>query len=386
MSRPYAKLPAWIDYGVIPVVNLVVAFLVAGLVVLIVGESPTEAAGLMIRGAFGYGEGVGFTLYYTTNFIFTGLAVAVAFHGGLFNIGGEGQAYLGGLGVAIVALSLGAVLPWWLNLPLAICLSFVFGALWALIPAMLQAKRGSHIVITTIMFNFIAASLMVYLLVSALKPAGTMEPGTGTFAPGAQLPRLGGLFDLFGASLGGAPLNVSLFVALASAFCVWVLIWRTRLGYEIRTLGFSPRAARYAGMSETRVIVVTMMISGGLAGMMALNPVMGDQFRLLIDFPGGAGFVGIAVALMGRGHPAGILPAALLFGVLYQGGTELSFDMPTISRDMIVIIQGLVILFAGALENMVRPGIDAAWQRVRFRRDVTEEPVTEGAQGGGRAS
>ena len=134
MSRPYAKLPRWIDYGLIPLVNLVVAFLVAGLVVLLVGESPLQAATLMLRGAFGYAEGFGFTLYYATNFIFTGLAVAVAFHGGLFNIGGEGQAYVGGLGVATVALSLGAVLPWWLNLPLAIALSFAFGALWAFIP------------------------------------------------------------------------------------------------------------------------------------------------------------------------------------------------------------------------------------------------------------
>jgi simple sugar transport system permease protein len=121
-------------------------------------------------------------------------------------------------------------------------------------------------------------------------------------------------------------------------------------------------------MSGTRLVVVTMLISGGLAGMMALNPVMGDQYRLLIDFPGGAGFVGIAVALMGRGHPAGIIPAALLFGVLYQGGAELAFDMPAISRDMIVIIQGLVILFAGALENMFRPGAGAAYRWARLRR------------------
>ncbi|WP_206456378.1 ABC transporter permease [Aurantimonas marina] len=372
MSRPYAKLPGWIDYGLIPLVNLVVAFAVAGLVVLIVGESPVEAAALMIRGAFGYGEGIGFTLYYATNFIFTGLAVAVAFHAGLFNIGGEGQAYVGGLGVATVALALGGTLPWWLNLPLAVCLSFAFGAAWAFIPAWLQARRGSHIVITTIMFNFIAAALMVYLLVNVLKPAGTMAPETRTFEAGAQLPKLRSLFDLFGVSLGGAPLNVSLFVALFAALLVWILIWRTRLGYEIRTLGFSPRAARYAGMSETRLIVVAMAISGGLAGLMALNPVMGDQYRLLIDFPGGAGFVGIAVALMGRGHPVGIVVAALLFGVLYQGGAELSFDMPTISRDMIVIIQGLVILFAGALENMFRPGVGAAYQWVRMR---TGEPA-----------
>ena len=459
MSRPYAKLPGWIDYGLIPLVNVVVAFLVAGLVVLAVGESPIEAARLMLRGAFGYGEGFGFTLYYATNFIFTGLAVAVAFHGGLFNIGGEGQAYVGGLGVALVALNLDGTFPWWVNLPLAVLASAAFGAAWALIPAVLQAKRGSHVVITTIMFNFIAAALMVYLIVERLRPVGSMAPESrvfteggqlpklegffallgldlggaplnvsffvalaaafgaawalipavlqakrgshvvittimfnfiaaalmvyliveqfrpvGSMAPetrvfgeGGQLPKLEGFFALLGLDLGGAPLNVSFFVALAAAFAVWVLIWRTRLGYEIRTLGFSPKAALYAGMSQTRLVVVTMLISGGLAGMMALNPVMGDQYRLQIEFPAGAGFVGIAVALMGRGHPAGILPAALLFGVLYQGGAELAFDMPAISRDMIVIIQGLVILFAGALENMIRPGVGAAFQFVRFR-------------------
>lgn len=367
MSRPYAKLPGWIDHGVIPLVNVAVAFLVAGLVVLAVGESPIEAARLMLRGAFGYGEGLGFTLYYTTSFIFTGLAVAVAFHGGLFNIGGEGQAYLGGLGVALVALNLDGTFPWWINLPLAVLASAAFGAAWAFIPAILQAKRGSHVVITTIMFNFIATALMVYLIVNVLRPAQTMQPETRRFLEGGQLPKLGPLFEWFGASMGGAPLNVSFFVALLAAFLVWVLIWRTRLGYEIRTLGFSPSAARYAGMRQVKLVVIIMLISGGLAGMMALNPVMGDQYRLQIDFPAGAGFVGIAVALMGRGHPAGIVPAALLFGVLYQGGAELAFDMPQISRDMIVIIQGLVILFAGALENMFRPGIGAAFQAVRFR-------------------
>ncbi|KQT44516.1 sugar ABC transporter permease [Aureimonas sp. Leaf454] len=376
MSRPYAKLPAIVDYGLIPILNVAVAFLVAGLVVLIVGESPLEAARLMLRGAFGYGEGIGFTLYYTTNFILTGLAVAVAFHAGLFNIGGEGQAYIGGLGVALVCLGLGSLLPWWLTLPIAALGGFVFGATFAFVPAILQARRGSHIVITTIMFNFIAASIMVYLLVGPLKPMGSMQPETRTFEAGAQLPKLKGLFESFGANLGGAPLNVTFFVALAAAFAVWVLIWRTRLGYEIRTLGASPKAALYAGMNRTRLVVIAMSISGGLAGLMALNPVMGDQYRLQIDFPAGAGFVGIAVALMGRGHPAGILPAALLFGVLYQGGAELAFDMPAISRDMIVIIQGLVILFAGALENMLRPMIGAGWRRIALR-STRSTPVAE---------
>ena len=357
MSTPYAKLPAWADYGLIPFFNLVVAFVVAGLVVLLVGESPFRAAAIMVEGAFGSGRNIAYTLFYSTSFIFTGLAVAVAFHGGLFNIGGEGQAYIGGLGVALVCLSFDSILPWWLTFPLAVLGAAGIGAAWAFIPAYLQARRGSHIVITTIMFNFIAASLMVYLLVGALKPLSSMAPQTRTFAPGGQLPKLNWLIELFGGTVRSSPFNLSFLLALFCAFLVWLLIWRTRLGYEIRTQGFSAKAARYAGIGETRIVLVTMMVSGALAGMMALNPVMGDQGRLQLDFVAGAGFVGIAVALMGRSHPAGIVPAAILFGMLYQGGAELAFEMPNISRDMIVIIQGLVILFAGALENMFRPSI-----------------------------
>jgi simple sugar transport system permease protein len=361
MSSPYAKLPRWADYGLIPLINLLVAFIVAGLVVLLVGENPLRAAVILIDGAFGGGQNIAYTLYYATNFIFTGLAVAVAFHCGLFNIGGEGQAYIAGLGVAMVALTFDTVLPWWGTFPLAILGAALVGALWALIPAYLQAKRGSHIVITTIMFNFIAASIMVYMLVDVLKPLGSMAPQTRTFEPGAQLPKLNWMLEALGLSVRSAPLNVTFLLALVMAFLVWLLIWRTKLGYEIRTMGFSPKAARYAGIKEARIIIITMMISGALAGMMALNPIMGDQHRVQLDFVTGAGFVGIAVALMGRSHPAGIVPAAILFGMLYQGGAELAFEMPNISRDMIVIIQGLVILFAGALEHMFRPWIQTVF-------------------------
>ena len=362
MSSPYTKLPGWADYGLIPLINLIVAFIVAGLVVLLVGENPFRAAVILVEGAFGSGTGLAYTLYYATNFIFTGLAVAVAFHGGLFNIGGEGQAYIAGLGVGVVCLAFDHVLPWWLTFPIAILGAAAVGALWALIPAYLQAKRGSHIVITTIMFNFIAASAMVYLLVDVLKPRGSMAPQTRQLAEGAQLPKLGWFLSEFGLAVRpSAPLNLSFLLALVMAFVVWVVIWRTRLGYEIRTMGFSPKAARYAGISETRIIIVTMLISGALAGMMALNPIMGDQHNVSLDFVSGAGFVGIAVALMGRSHPAGIVPAAILFGMLYQGGAELAFEMPNISRDMIVIIQGLVILFAGALEHMFRAPVQAAF-------------------------
>jgi ABC-type uncharacterized transport system permease subunit len=379
MSSPYAKLPGWADYGVIPVVNLVIAFAVAGLVVLLVGESPLRAAAIMVDGAFGSGRNIAYTLYYSTSFIFTGLAVAVAFHGGLFNIGGEGQAYVGGLGVALVCLTFDSLLPWWLTFPLAILGAAAVGAAWAFIPAYLQAKRGSHIVITTIMFNFIAASMMVYLLVGALKPLNSMAPQTRTFLEGGKLPKLNWLIELFGATVRSSPFNISFLLALVCAFLVWLLIWRTRLGYEIRTQGFSPKAARYAGIGEARIIIITMMISGALAGMMALNPVMGDQSRLQLDFVTGAGFVGIAVALMGRSHPAGIVPAAILFGMLYQGGAELAFEMPGISRDMIVIIQGLVILFAGALEHMFRPSIQTLFATIGSRRGDPGAVRREGA-------
>lgn len=362
------ELPKWVDLGLIPLINLGAAFLVAGLVVLAIGENPLEAVQLMLFGAFGYGEGLGFTLYYATNFIFTGLAVAVAFHAGLFNIGGEGQAYVAGLGVALVCLALDRIVPWYVTAPIALMAGCAFGAFWAFIPGYLQARRGSHIVITTIMFNFIGAALMTYMLVNVLRQQGAMAPESRTFEEGGRIPRLDWLFEWFGANLGGAQTNISLFLALIMAFAVWVLIWRTRLGYRLRTLGQNPTAAVYAGMRPPRLIMIAMALSGGLAGMMAINEIMGVHGRLILEFAGGAGFVGIAVALMGRAHPVGIVLAALLFGALYQGGAELAFSMPAITRDMIIAIQGLVILFAGALEGLFRPSIIRLFDAMRDAR------------------
>ncbi|WP_428669966.1 ABC transporter permease, partial [Roseibium sp.] len=299
------QLPHWVEYGLIPFLNLAAAFLISGLVVMLIGENPLDAVQILLWGSLGYAEGFGFTLFYATNFIFTGLAVAVAFHAGLFNIGGEGQAYVGGLGVAIACLALDHYVPWYVTLPFAIAGSAIAGAAWAFIPAWLQAKRGSHVVITTIMFNYISFSLMVYLLNNALKKPGSMQPETRTFEVGGRIPFLNDLFPSLGFSY--APVNLSLFVALAACVLVWVLIWRTKLGFEIRSFGANATAAVYAGISPVRIIIVTMLISGGLAGMMAINEIMGSQHRLLIDFVTGYGFVGIAVALMGRAHPVGIV-------------------------------------------------------------------------------
>lgn len=333
------------------------ALAAAGIVVALIGENPFVAMRSIIVGSLGSLEGVCFTLYYTTNFIFTGLAVAVAFRAGLFNIGVEGQAMIAGVGVTLVALNLGDA-PRMIALPaLAIC-GALFGAVWAIVPGWLQARRGSHIVITTIMFNFIASALLSWLLVEPLRAAGSMQPETRNFPASALLPRLDDVFAHFGWTTGGSPLNASLLLALVAAFVVRVLINRTRLGYEMRVLGANPLAARYAGISATRTIVVTMAIAGALASGLALNELSGAQGRMILDFTGGAGFVGIAVALMGRNQPGGIIFAALLFGALYQGGAELAFERPRITRDMIILVQGLVVLmvgFAGAEKSKVEP-------------------------------
>ena len=350
---PRAKLPRWAEFILLPLLNLVAALLVFGLLIRLIGENPWTAIKLMASGAFGAQDAIGFTLYYATNFIFTGLAVAVAVHAGLFNIGGEGQAYIGGLGVGLVCLA-GGAWPFWLLLPTAILAAAVFGAAWAFIPAWLQARRGSHVVITTIMFNFIASSLMTYLLVNVLIKKGQQSPESREFAANAFLPTAQDMLAKVGITFASSPLNLAFLIALGACVVVWFLIWRTSWGFGMRVVGENPSAAVYAGVSPSRVTIVTMLISGALAGGLGLNEIMGVQHRVLLDFPEGAGFVGIAVALMGRNRPIGIVISAILFGALFQGGSQLSFDMPRVNRDMVVVIQGLVILFCGALENVFR--------------------------------
>src|SRR6185503_1231707 len=231
MSKPRRPLPAhplplWADVIVLPLVNIALAFFVVGIIVTIIGVDPFRALRLLVVGAVGAPQSIGYTLYYATNFAFTGLAVAVAFHAGLFNIGGEGQAYIGGLGCGLAVLAFDGVLPAWLLIPVAIAAAALFGAAWAAVPAWLQAWRGSHIVITTIMFNFVAAALMVYLMVNVLIAPGSMTPQSRGFAPSAFMP-----------AMGGNALNLSLALALVCCVAVWVFLWHTPWGYALRTMG-----------------------------------------------------------------------------------------------------------------------------------------------------
>jgi simple sugar transport system permease protein len=357
-------MPKWAEVILVPLISLLLAAILSAFVILAIGEDPVAAVKLMVTGALGSSYGWGYTLYYATNFMFTGLAVAIAFHARLFNIGGEGQAALGGLGVAMACL----YIPWphWsLALIGATVAAGLFGAAWAAIPAFLQAKRGSHVVITTIMFNFIAASLLNYVLVNLMRPKGSMDPASARFVETVHLPTLHDILAPFGIAFSkSAPANVSLLVAVAACVFLWFLIWRTRLGYEIRSFGNSESAAKYAGIPPVKIIMITMMISGALAGMMAINNVMGEAERLVLNSVEGAGFIGIAVALMGRSHPFGVFLSAILFGFLYQGGAELAL-WTSIPRELIVVIQALVILFTGALDNMVRMPLERVFLALR---------------------
>ncbi len=346
-------LPRWIDFGLIPIMNVILAFLVSGIVVAFIGENPFEAMKLMVSGSLGSDYAIGFTLYYATNFIFTGAAVAVAFHASQFNIGGEGQAGVAGLGVAFACLALDHT-HWLITLPVAIVAGALCGAVWAGIPAYLQVRRGSHVVITTIMFNFIASALLVYVLVNVLKVDGSMAPESRKFAEGAHIPFMHEILGGIGINVPRTPLNLAFFIAVLVLIGVYFLIWRTNLGYEIRAFGHSEAAAKYGGISAFKIVMIAMLISGGIAGLLAINTTMGAKHQLVLDAVRGAGFVGIAVALIGRSHPVGIFFAAVLFGMLYQGGAELAFEIPAITRDMIIVIQALVIMFTGALENLIR--------------------------------
>lgn len=362
-------LPRWVDALVIPTVNVGAALFVSAVIILLLGENPFSAVRYLIRGAIGYQEAIGYTLFYATSFVFTGLAVAIAFHCGLLNLGVEGQAYIGGLGVTLVCLNFG-LMPPAVVLVLAVGGGALFGALWGMVPGYLQGARGSHIVITSIMFNFLAASAMSYLMLNVLSEPGQTAPETPEFSQNTWLPQMHDVLAAYGYELAASPLNVSIILALVCCVLVWLLIWHTALGYEIRVVGKDHLAAVYAGISPTRAIVLAMAISGGLAGLLSVNELIGSQHRLTLNFVGGYGFAGVAVALMGRNHPLGICLSALLFGALYQGGAELSFELPAIPREMVILIQGLVILFSGALSHVFRPHVATLWYRRHEAREA----------------
>ncbi len=351
---------------IFPLIAVISAFVVGGVIVLLIGDDPIETYRLLIGSAFSWPDGIGYTLFYATPLIFTGLAVALAFRCGLLNIGAEGQLYIAAFACAWVGMKFGGViiknpageivnspfvnLPGVVLLPLCCLVAIAVGAIWGGIPGLLKARFGSHEVINTIMLNFIAVALVSYFTQYHYKIPGDPILQTAQISPSAHIPTLGRFIPGLPARI---PLNLAFILALVVCALVYVFLWKTKWGYEIRATGANPSAAEYGGVSIRRQIILAMAISGGLAGMVGINEVLGYRHRYYDGFSDTYGFTGIAVALLGRNHPVGVLFAAFLFAVLQRGGVPVDAFTQHVSKDLVQILQALVILFVAA-EAMFR--------------------------------
>ena len=325
-----------------PLAAMVVALAIGGVFIAAIGQNPLEIYAVMLHESLATGYGLGQTLFRATPLMFTGLAVALGFRAGMFNIGTEGQLYLGGFAAAMVGATL-AGWPSWLLLPLAMLAAAAAGTAWGAIPGVLKARFGSHEVINTIMLNFISFALVAWFGRSVYQTATVR---TAEIGAGAVIPRLGELIPAF----KGTPANLSIVVALAMAAATGVLLFRTRRGYELRAVGLNAPAAEYGGISVGGAQIVAMALSGALAGLGGINFVLGYKHFFEQGFSAGAGFLGIAVALIGRNHPAGVIIAALFFGALSYAGLVINERVP---RELVDILQGLVILSAIATQQVL---------------------------------
>ena len=331
------RLPGWAG----PIFAVLAAFGVGGVLVLLVGDSPWNTFGLLIGSALTWPDGIGYTLFYATPLIFTGLAVALALRAGLLNIGAEGQLTVAAFACAWAGITFAGA-PGYVLVPVAVLAALLAGAFWGAVPGVLKARFGAHEVITTIMLNFVAAALASYFTEYHYKKPGDALLQTVPIADAAHIPRFGKLIPGFPERI---PLSVAFLVALAMCGLVALFLKRTRWGYEIRATGANPDAAEYAGISTKRQTVIAMALSGALAGMVAISEVLGYRYRYYDGFSAGYGFTGIAVALLGRNRPLGVLLSALLFGALLRGGLFVDIFTERVSKDLIFVLQALIILF-----------------------------------------
>ncbi|MDQ3711102.1 MAG: ABC transporter permease [Acidobacteriota bacterium] len=346
-----------------PLIAVVAAFAVGGIIVALIGDNPFETFGLLLGNSFGSLRDVGYMLFYATPLIFTGLAVAVAFRCGLLNIGAEGQLYVAAFATAWVGIKFGgtvvdvfgkdvdyswASLPAVLLVPLCMLTAVVAGGIWGAIPGILKAKFGSHEVINTIMLNFIAIALVSYFTQYYYKVPGDAILQTAPIGEAAHIPRISqfipGMPDF-------VPLSVAFLLAILMCVLVYVFLWKTKWGFELRAVGANPSAAEYGGISPKKQIIIAMTISGGLAGMVAIGEVLGNRYLYYHDFSGEVGFLGIAVALLGRNHPLGVFLAAIFFAILSRGGIFVDAFTEYVSKDLVEVLQAVVILFVASLQR-----------------------------------
>jgi simple sugar transport system permease protein len=363
------KINKKFDYFVIlekitPLIAVIFALLVGAIVIMLIGEDPVFVYKTLFSNAIGNRDGWGNVLFRATPLIFTGLTVAFAFRCGLFNIGGEGQMYIGTFLATWVGFTF-TNLPAFILIPLCILTAAAGGALWAAVPGILKAKTGVHEVIVTIMMNWIAASLTFFLVLKFKAPATEtmiaagvkqMIPHTSEIAEAARLPRLYSILKFLNIDFPAYnQVNVSFFIAIGVAILAYYILWKTNLGYEIRAVGYSPLAAEYGGISVAKNIILAMVISGAFAGLVGTNEIMGFKYRWRQELFTGLGFNGIAVALLGKNHPLGVVLAAILFGILNYGGAIVNiFTEGRIPRELIMVLQAVIVIFVVISDEVVK--------------------------------
>ena len=329
-----------------PFLAILFGALVASGIILAIGQNPLDVYALMLRFSLTRADSVAAILFRTTPLVFAGLAVALSFRANLWNIGVEGQYYVGAFSAALVGFTVRG-LPAAIHLPLAILAGMAGGLLWALPPVVLKLRRGAHEVITTIMMNYIAQAVVLFLLADVFRDptqVGTPRVRTPEFDPAARIPLLRPLLGFFGL---GIPEHSALnwFLPLGVVLCAAAAYWlaRTRFGFEVRAVALNPLAAEAAGIRMSRVQLLMFLASGAVAGLVGLSDVLGFFGYFDIDFPKGLGFLGISVALLAKNNPVGIIPAALLLGLLDRGaqGVQVFAGIP---REVITILQAIIIL------------------------------------------
>lgn len=362
------------DVILFPLIAILLGFVTGAIFILIVGLNPLEAYGSLFAGAFGTLPRIGETLLKTTPLIFTGLAVGFAYRCGLFNIGATGQ-YITGAIMSVAVAYMFQGLPSFILIPLVILVGGLMGGIWGGVAGYLKAKLGIHEVLSTIMLNYVALWLANYATRTFLNPSNLQDSvqkaHTVIIPDAAKLTKLKEIFPAFGYS----SINTGIFIAVITAFVIYVILFKTPIGYEIRAVGLNRNAAECGGISPKKNIILAMGISGMLAGLAGAVQITGliYKFDQVSAFPS-YGFDGIAVALVGASHPLGILASGLLFGVLKNGATILQID--GIPQEVIGIIQGIIIIFVAG-DLFIKKMVNIRRGRKDKKITIIEEEVAE---------
>lgn len=349
VERVAPKEVDWSSLVIIPLLAVLSALIIGAVLIILTDGwgNVLPAYSALFKGAFVGWRSISETLLAATPLIFAGLAVGIGFRAGLFNIGAQGQMVMGGLLAVVVGFSFDG-LPAVVHVPLAILAGFLGGALWGFIPGILRARTGAHEVITTIMLNFIAFRTLEYLLkLPRIQQEGRFDPISKEIAESAQLPRL--LTWLPVENADQLRLHLGFLIALGAAWVVYWILFKSTIGFEFRAVGANPDAAKYGGIGVAAAITMVMVIAGGLAGLGGANETLGVYHRAFPGFTATIGFDAIALALLGRSHPAGIVAASILFGALAAGGRTMQ-AAAGVGIDLIVVIQALIIVFIAAPE------------------------------------